>query len=127
MCCQGMRILVLFALTALSFVANYFYENIAVILWYALFVNIFTCAIFFIDGVKIRNDKKPLPLSNLFYFSIVGGVFGGILATILMLFPRKSKRKSKWFLAGLVLLLVAWVGILFYMYKNYLPFQELFL
>lgn len=123
MCCQGMRVVVLFALTALSFLANYFYKSIAVIFWYALFVNLFTCIIFFIDGIKIKQNKKPLALSNLLYFCIVGGIFGASLATLVMFFPRKSK----WFLLSLIALFCLWTGILLYGYKNYLPFQELFI
>lgn len=123
MCCQGMRILVLFGLTALSFLANYFYSNVQVVLWYALFINTFTCTVFFVDGVRIKKSKEPFPTSNLLYFSIVGGVFGGIVATLLAGVPRKQR----WFLGTLLLICVIWIAILIYMYRNYEPFWTLFL
>lgn len=118
-----MRILVLFGLTALSFLANYFYSSVQVVLWYALFINIFTCTVFFIDGIRTKKAKEPFPTSNLLYFSIVGGIFGSIVATLLTGFPRKQR----WFLGTLFLVCVIWVAILVYMYRNYEPFWTLFL
>lgn len=80
MCCFGIRVFLLIATTVLSFVLHKFYPQIPVIGYYLLLANLLSFCIFFLffRGLLPTFVKE----GAVHYFSFIGGVLGGILATI---------------------------------------------
>lgn len=115
MCCQSMRILILFSVTALSFVLNYFLPSIVVIAWYLILINIVAFVIFLFDFKRLKEEKEGIKYFNLYYFSIIGGVFGAIFALIIS----KFYEKTKLFISLQAFLFIIWSVIIFLGFNNY--------
>lgn len=122
MCCQSMRILILFSATILSFVLNYFFSSIKVVIWYLILINIASFIVYFIDFRRLKNQKEGIKLVNLYYFSAIGGVFGAILSLAFS----KFYEKTKLFKFVQIMLLVFWSIIIYLGYKNYTQIGNIF-
>ncbi len=121
MCCQSMRILLLFLLTALSFVANHFLRAIPTIVWYFILVNSFTCILFFVNFLLLKTSQKPLKDKMLYYFSGIGGIYGGFLMMIFWSFYELSKK----FVLFQTLILGLWSLGLILLFNFYPPFTAI--
>ncbi len=114
MCCNGLKILLMFSFTALSFVLNNFFPNIPVILWYIGSINVFTFLLFSIDKLQAIKTRKRVPENSLHFFSFAGGFLGAILAMILT----RHKINKKNFLFTQALILIFWIAAIYFLNTN---------
>ena len=109
-------------LTTMSFLLNYAYPRIPVILWYLINVNVFSFLLFSIDKYHAIKDKKRVPETGLYYFSFIGGVFGALCAMIIW----KHKTTKKFFLYAQLGLLLLWLIIIGYILLNFEKITRIF-
>lgn len=114
MCCNGLRIILMFSLAILSFTLNNFIPAIPVILWYLLSINIFTFLLLVIDKIYSLKDRKRVPEMSLYFFSIAGGVFGALLAMIVA----RHKIRKKIFLSIQIFISLLWVISIYFVLTN---------
>lgn len=74
-------------------------------------INIITFLVFAIDKQKACTGKYRIRERTLLILSIIGGAFGGLLA--MYLFRHKIRKKS--FAAGLPLIFIVQIIVLFYL------------
>jgi len=110
MCCNGMRIILMFTFTILAFVLNKYISTIPIITWYLISINIFTLLLMVIDKYHSIKGRKRVPLMNLYFFSIAGGFLGLIIAMLLT----KHKLSNKAFLLWQILITMIWMITIIY-------------
>lgn len=120
MCCNGLRIILLFSLAAISFTLNNYMPHIPVILWYLVSINIFTFLLFIIDKFHSSKDRKRVPELNLHFFSLAGGFIGAFFAMILA----KHKIRKKKFMLIQAIITLLWLFCLFYVINNLEAIQK---
>lgn len=121
MCCQGIRILLLFLFTISSFLANGFFHDIPTVIWYFLFVNSFTFILFFVNFLLFNKSNKFIDNKKLYYFSGIGGIFGAIL---MMIFSGFFGYNKKFILFEFAILAFWCIGLIM-LYKLYAPFEKI--
>ena len=109
-CCSGLRIVLMFCVTAFSFMLNALMPKVSVIYWYAISINIITFFIFAIDKYHALKKRKRVPEINLHFFSFAGGFAGAFLA----IFLTRHKTKKKLFLSIQAIILLLWVVVIYY-------------
>lgn len=114
MCCNGIRIILMFSLAFLSFTLNNFIPSIPVIVWYLLTINIFTFLLLVIDKIYALKDRKRVPEMSLYFFSIAGGVLGALLAMIVA----RHKIRKKLFLSIQVFIALLWIVSVYFVLTN---------
>ena len=120
MCCNGMRIILMFTFTLLSFVLNGFIPAIPVIYWYFISINIFTFFLFVIDKLYALKDRKRVPEFSLLFFSFAGGFIGSTLAIII---TRHKIRKTKFmFIHSFITLM--WIITIYFISINQESIQK---
>lgn len=120
MCCNGIRIILMFSLAILSFTLNNFIPSIPVILWFLLTINIFTFLLLVIDKIYSLKDRKRVPEMSLHFFSVAGGVFGALLAMLVA----KHKIKKKMFLSIQILISFLWIISIYYVVTHLEAIQK---
>lgn len=120
MCCNGIRIILMFTLAVLSFTLNNFIPSIPVILWYLMTINIFTFLLLVIDKIYSLKDRKRVPEMSLYFFSTAGGVFGALLAMIIA----KHKIRKKLFLSIQIFISLLWVFSIYFVLTNLEAIQQ---
>ena len=114
MCCNGFRIILMFSLAVISFVLNDFYPTIPVILWYLISINLFTFLLFSIDKYYSVKKRKRVPEISLHFFSLAGGIFGALIAMVVV----KHKIRKKIFLSIQIIIAIIWVISIYYILTN---------
>lgn len=104
MCCNGLKILVLFSFVVTAFFANGFFPSLPVILWYLILLNIFTFFLFIIDKYYALHERQRVSEVTLYFLSIAGGIFGAFLGMLLV----RHKIKKNGFLLIQILILIFW-------------------
>jgi uncharacterized membrane protein YsdA (DUF1294 family) len=108
MCCNGLKILVLFSFVVTAFFANGFFPSLPVILWYLILLNIFTFFLFIIDKYYSLHERKRVPEATFYFLSAAGGVYGEFIAMLLS----KHKIRKKSFLFIQIFIFILWsIGI----------------
>ncbi len=114
MCCNGFRIILMFALAGLSFVLNSFIPAIPVILWYLVSINIFTLLLFVIDKHYAAQEREIVPEFSLYFFSIAGGFVGAFLAMAIT----RHKIQERAFLIWQALISIIWIVAIYSVLSN---------
>jgi uncharacterized membrane protein YsdA (DUF1294 family) len=104
MCCNGLKILVLFSFVIAAFLGNGFFPSLPVIVWYLILLNIFTFFLFIIDKYYSLHERKRVPEATLYFLSAAGGVYAECIAMVLL----KHKIRKKSFLFIQVFILILW-------------------
>ncbi len=120
MCCNGFRIVLMFALAALAFMLNSFVPSVPVILWYLFSINIFTFLLFVIDRYYTAQDREVVPEFSLYFFSIAGGFIGAFLAIVIV----RHKIKERVFLLWQGVILIIWLVVIYYVFNNFEVIQK---
>lgn len=115
MCCQRIRIYLLVFTTALSLGLHVIMPEILAFAWYFLFINIFTAIFYTIILSRLKKGIET-PTENLYYFSLMGGVVGGVLALILFKFPTLTRR----FYLTFCIFFIFWGVVFGYFYTNFI-------
>ncbi|MCR4941664.1 MAG: L-arabinose ABC transporter [Campylobacter sp.] len=112
MCCFGIRVFLLFFITVLSFILHSFYADFAVIGYYFILANIlaFVMNTLFFKGLLPDYVK----IGAIAYFSLIGGVIGGILA--MLIFRKFVWDKFTFLQLGFLLL---WLIIICFVVLNF--------
>lgn len=116
-----MRILLLFLFTGLSFVANGYLRQIPTIVWYFMFVNSFVFILFFVNFLRLKGGKSPVGYVRLYYFSGIGGVFGGFFMMILSGFFGLKRT----FIVYQFAILIVWCIGFVLLFELYAPFEKI--
>ena len=114
MCCNGFRIILMFSLAVFSFILNNFYPTIPVILWYLISINLFTFLLFSIDKYYSLKKRKRVSEINLHFFSLAGGIFGALIAMVVV----KHKIRKKIFLSIQIIITIIWIISIYYILTN---------
>lgn len=118
MCCFGARVFALIAITCLSFILHKFYPQIPVVAYYLLLANLLAFVmftLFFKD--LLPKFVKP---SAIHYFSLIGGVLGGLIATLVF------KKFEGNFLKIELILLIFWILLASYIALNFAKVSQFF-
>jgi len=114
MCCNGLRILIMFLFAFSSFALNIAMPNIPVIVWYFGSINLFTLILFGIDKLNSLKDRKRVPELSFHFFSLIGGVIGLFLGIVLF----RHKLNNRYFLLIQLIILVLWMAALYLVFQN---------
>ena len=112
MCCLGMRLLVLFGLTGLSFLLNWAYPVLPVLAWYALQATVFAFILMGVDVLAARHERTRVPEALLYYVAAIGGFLGTWLG-VMAFGHKKTKKVFVGILTGISFLWIAfiwWIG-----------------
>lgn len=120
MCCNGFRIILMFSLAGLSFMLNSFMPSIPVILWYLASINFFTFLLFIIDKYHSTKERKRVPEMSLHFFSIAGGIFGALVAMLIV----RHKIRKKLFLSTQGVITIIWIVAIYYVLTHLEAIQK---
>lgn len=110
MCCLGMRLLVLFGLTGVSFLLNWAYPFVPVLGWYGLQATVFAFILMGVDAFAARKERTRVPETLLYYVAAIGGFLGTWLGVIFL----KHKRSKKLFVGILTGISFLWIGLIWF-------------
>ena len=110
MCCLGMRLLVLFGLTGVSFLLNWAYPTLPVLAWYALQATVFAFILMGVDAYAARRERTRIPETLLYYVAGIGGFLGTWLGVIVL----KHKRTKKMFVGILTGISFLWIALIWW-------------
>ncbi len=119
-CCNGLRIVLMFTLVVISFALNGFMPNIPVLIWYLASVNVFTFLLFSIDKLNAIKNRKRVPEITLHFFSFAGGIIGAIIS----MFAFRHKIRKKLFLSIQSVILLLWIVSTYYVLTNLEAIQK---
>ena len=74
-------------------------------LWYLSFVNTITCLLFALDKFKAKKDKWRVPERTLHMLEL----FGGVLATIVLMYTLRHKCSKPSYYVITYLILAIWI------------------
>jgi len=114
MCCNGMRIILMFTFTILAFALNNYVSSIPIVIWYLVSINVFALLLMSIDKYHAIKDRKRVPEANLYFFAIAGGFLGTIVAMLIA----KHKTANKTFIFWQALISAIWVICIWYVLNN---------
>lgn len=114
MCCFAMRIIVLILVIFLSFMLSKFYQ-MPLVFFYLILINI---ASFIISTIFFKFSPKNMKISAIYYFSVVGGVFGVLFASVF------TKFSAKFLVVNLVILSI-WIIFGITLFQNFDSFLEI--
>lgn len=120
MCCNGLRIILMFTLAVLAFTFNSFIPSIPVILWYLISINVFTFLLYSIDKYYAMKERKRVPEMTLYFFSFAGGFLGAILSMILT----KHKLRKKLFISIQAVITIIWLVCIYLVLNNFETIQK---
>jgi len=110
MCCLGVRLLVLFGLTGVSFLLNWAVPTVPVLGWYALQATVFAFMLMGVDAYAARHERKRTPETLLYYVAGIGGFLGTWLGVIVL----KHKRAKKVFVGILTGISFLWIVVIWW-------------
>ncbi len=85
------------------------------LLYYLLFVNIFSVFLCFVDKINAKNGNWRISEKMLFIFSLIGGSFAMYLTMRLI----RHKTLHKRFMIGLPIIMILQIAVLVYVLKYF--------